>query len=107
MTIISEEAHELANTTPFKERARQYFLLSIIHVEAILLGEEEREAFEGDEDAMGELDVLWHSFNSEEMTRIKEMGDSLNGMIRFVDGVGADPKKPITRNEHGAWINAE
>ncbi len=98
MATVSKQADDLADTTSFKERARQYFLLSIIHVQAVLRGEEEREAFEGEE-------VLWYSFNPEELARIKEMGDSLHGMLRFMeDGVGVDPKKPITRNEHGAWI---
>ena len=102
MKTITAQANEMAEAVSFGDRAKKFFLLSLDHVKATLTGEDTAEGL------LDELDVLWYSFNEKEIDRMNEIGDSFNGMLRFVlDGVGVDPDKPVGRNEHGAWINAE
>lgn len=102
MTTIYEQAKEYEKTTPFEERAKRFFLLQLDHAKAILQGEEPSEAL------MGELDMVWLTFDEAQIKRMNEMGDSLHGMVRFVcDQVGVDPTKRVTRNERGAFVNVE
>lgn len=106
MQTIYEQAEQYQAEVPFKDRAKEYFLGYLEYVKALLEGREKAAKRIMDE----QLDMVAMSFNfgEKEALRVNEMGDSVNGMIRFVeDGIGNDPLKPVSRNEYGAWIDVE